>query len=120
MTPVDLAKDTKDTKTFLQNIKEEVKIHRLVILRDQHDLTAERFLDICSALGELDFRGFEQHSTSPSPFVLCVSNDATWGYKNVGTAGFHIDGGFLETPNEYSVYRIIKTPEKGAGTGKII
>lgn len=96
----------------IQQIKEDVTKHRIVVFRDQGIISGDRHVQISQWFGELDST-FYRHPRSPHLDVFRVSNDRREGCTGVGRTGWHIDGSFQPAPFGYSLYHIISVPEKG-------
>jgi hypothetical protein len=111
VTGIDLSAELPET--VVETIKKDLRVHKLLIFRDQGVISGEIQLRITRNFGEVEDRGFEQHSKSPDRLILRVSNDENEGFRDFGSAGFHIDGTFMEMPNAYSLYHIISNPRKG-------
>ncbi|KAL3867835.1 hypothetical protein ACJMK2_040681 [Sinanodonta woodiana] len=103
--------DTVPDKT-INDIKDLVHKHKILIFRDQGIITGERHVEISRWFGELEST-FYRHSRSPHPDVFRVSNDEKEGCTNVGRTGWHIDGSFLEAPFSFSIYHIVSVPKMG-------
>ncbi len=101
----------------IQQIKADVTKHRILIFRDQGDISGKRHVEISRWFGELDST-FYRHPRSPDLDVFRVSNDRNEGCTGVGRTGWHIDGSFQTAPFSYSLYHIVSVPEKG-DTGNI-
>ena len=102
-----------DLKTTIEKVKLLVHKHKVVVFRDQGILTGEEQIQISRWFGEMEDAGFEQHPKSPHRLILRVSNDENEGFREFGTSGFHIDGSFMEYPNDFSIYHITKVPDRG-------
>ena len=111
---ISLQKDPSEE--VIQRIKDDVTHHRLVVFRDQGDISGQRQVEISRWFGELEST-FYKHPHSPHPDVFRVSNDEAEGCRNVGRTGWHIDGSFQEAPFSYSLYHIVNVPDQG-DTGK--
>jgi len=107
---INLGQDLKEE--VIQQIKEDVRNHRIIVFRDQENITPEKHLEIGGWFGEIDST-FYNHPRSPHPDIFRVSNDSVEGCTNVGRRGWHIDGSFQEEPFSHSLYHIISVPQAG-------
>jgi taurine dioxygenase len=96
----------------IQMIKDDVHKHRILVFRDQGEISGARHVEICRWFGEPDST-FYKHPRSPHPDVFRVSNDESEGCRGVGRTGWHIDGSFQEAPFAYSFYHIVSVPKEG-------
>lgn len=96
----------------IEQIKEDVRQHRIVVFRDQDDLTPEKHIEIGGWFGNIEST-FYNHPKSPHRDIFRVSNDRTEGCTNVGRTGWHIDGSFQQAPFSHSLYHIISLPKAG-------
>ena len=97
---------------IIKRIKEEVHKHRLLIFKNQGEITGNRHVEISKWFGELEST-FYKHPKSPHPDVFRVSNVEEEGCRNVGRTGWHIDGSFMEKPFGYSLYYMHVVPKSG-------
>jgi len=111
VTGIDLTKEV--SKEVIELIKQEVRTHRLLVFRDQWNLSPERHLQIGRWFGKIEST-FYDHPASPHRDIFRVSNDRKEGCTGVGRTGWHIDGSFQEAPFSHSIYHIIETPSRGA------
>lgn len=100
----------------IAQIKADVTSHRIVVFRDQGDISGLRHVQISQWFGDLEST-FYKHPKSPHPDVFRVSNDEREGCTGVGRTGWHIDGSFQPAPFAYSLYHIVSVPQSGA-TGR--
>ena len=96
----------------IKRLKEEVHKHRLLLLKNQGEITGNRHVEISRWFGELEST-FYKHPRSPHPDVFRVSNVEEEGCRNVGRTGWHIDGSFMEKPFNFSLYYMHSVPEFG-------
>lgn len=97
----------------IRQIKQDIHKYRIMIFRDQGDVSGKRHVEISRWFGELDST-FYRHPASPDTDVFRVSNDEKHGCTGVGRTGWHIDGSFQQAPFDYSLYHIVHTPKKSA------
>lgn len=97
---------------IIKRIKEEVHKHRLLIFKNQGEITGDRHVEISKWFGELEST-FYKHPKSPHPDVFRVSNVEEEGCRNVGRTGWHIDGSFMKKPFCFSLYYMHSVPETG-------
>ncbi|XP_050544949.1 alpha-ketoglutarate-dependent taurine dioxygenase-like [Daktulosphaira vitifoliae] len=98
---------------IIDQIKQEVLKHRILIFKDQGNISGERHVEISKWFGELEST-FYKHPRSPHPDVFRVSNDRSEGCTGVGRSGWHIDGTFQPAPFAYSLYHMESVPKEGA------
>lgn len=103
---------TDPPQNVINQIKRDVHKFRVVVFRNQGDISGKRHVEISKWFGELDST-FYQHPASPDHDVFRVSNDEDEGCRGVGRTGWHIDGSFQPAPFAYSLYHIVKVPEQG-------
>nr|XP_002740180.1 PREDICTED: uncharacterized protein LOC100373488 [Saccoglossus kowalevskii] len=108
---IDLGKHVSDE--VIAQIKKDVTEHRILVFKDQHDISPERHVQISRWFGELESSAFYKHPKSPSQDIFRVSNDESEGCTNVGRTGWHIDGTFFPKPYSYSVYHMVHVPTNG-------
>ena len=96
----------------IQRLKEEVHKHRLLIFKNQGEITGDRHIEISKWFGKLEST-FYKHPRSPHPDVFRVSNVEEEGCRNVGRTGWHIDGSFMEKPFNFSLYYMHSVPKSG-------
>jgi taurine dioxygenase len=77
----------------IEQIKQDVTEHRILVFRDQLSLTPERHVEIGTWFGRIEST-FYNHPRSPLRDIFRVSNDPTEGCVNVGRTGWHVDGSF--------------------------
>ena len=102
----------KVSEDIIERLKEEVHKHRLILFKNQGEITGQRHVEISEWFGELEST-FYKHPRSPHPDVFRVSNVEEEGCQNVGRTGWHIDGSFMEKPFNFSVYYMHSVPESG-------
>ena len=98
---------------IIETIKKDVSKYRIMVFRDQGQISGERQVEISQWFGELD-SPFYKHPRSPHLDVFRVSNDEKEGCTGVGRTGWHVDGSFRPCPYSHSIYHIISVPRKGA------
>ena len=113
---IDLKKDVP--QPIIDQIKEDVHKHRILIFRDQGDVSGQRHVEISQWFGPLEST-FYKHHKSPHPDVFRVSNDESEGCTGVGRTGWHIDGSFQPAPFAYSLYHMAHVPKEG-DTGRAL
>ena len=96
-------------KTVIEKIKKDVAKHKIVVFRNQENLSPQKHLEIGRWFGNIKST-FYNHPKSPSLDIFRVSNDDTEGCTNVGRTGWHIDGSFMPAPFSHSLYHIISAP----------
>lgn len=106
-------------ESFIETVKKLVHQHRVVIFKDQGEISGERHVQMSRLFGNLDGTVFEgdplfSHPKCPHPCVHRISNDPEEGCTNAGRSGWHIDGSFLEMPHGYALYHMPAVPKKGA------
>lgn len=116
-----------DAEKFPGFLKEEIRnlVHqeRLVIFRDQRNITGKKHVEISEWFGPLD-SSFPKgdplylHPKCPHPDIHRISNDVSEGCTNAGRSGWHIDGSLLPRPFGYALYHMVEVPKTG-DTGMI-
>lgn len=76
-------------------------------------MSGERQIEITQWFGEVETAGFDLHPKAPDRRILRVSNDDDYGFTGFGTSGFHVDGSFMEAPNNFSIYHMVQAPTQG-------
>jgi len=99
-------------KDIIEVIKKDVTDHRILVFRNQKNISPERHLEIGRWFGDIEST-FYNHPKSPLRDIFRVSNDKSEGYTNVGRTGWHIDGSFQDKPFSHSLYHIINVPSAG-------
>ncbi|CAG2202619.1 unnamed protein product [Mytilus edulis] len=99
-------------ENVIEQIKNNVHEHRLVIFKNQSVISGDRQVEISKWFGNLEST-FYKHPRSPHPDVFRVSNDEDEGCTHVGRTGWHIDGSFMRKPFGYSLYYMFSVPLKG-------
>ena len=110
VTGVDLKNPVSED--VIKRLKEEVHKQRLLLFKNQGEITGQRHVEISKWFGELEST-FYKHPRSPHPDVFRVSNEEEEGCRNVGRTGWHIDGSFMEKPFNFSLYYMHFVPESG-------
>jgi len=95
MTSIDLS-----DQHFLQELRQDLIQHRVLLFRKQKNLSGQRQVDISNALGTVEST-FYKHPRSPHPDIFRVSNNEEEGCTGVGRSGWHIDGTFQMRPFSY-------------------
>lgn len=101
----------------IEELKKVVHKHRLVLFRNQTEITGDRHIEIARWFGEID-KTFPNHPKSPALGVFRLSNDWNQGHKGVGISGWHIDGSILEKPSSFALYHMVVAARTG-DTGTI-
>ena len=96
----------------IEQIKKDVHIHRMLIFKDQGQVSGQRHVEISKWFGELEST-FYKHPRSPHEDVFRVSNDEAEGCRNVGRTGWHIDGSFMRAPFAFALYHMYSVPITG-------
>ncbi|XP_035827341.1 alpha-ketoglutarate-dependent taurine dioxygenase isoform X2 [Aplysia californica] len=104
---------SEQSKDIIEKIKSDVHKHRLVIFKDQGQISGARHVQISEWFGDIEST-FYKHPKSPHPDVFRVSNDEREGCRNVGRTGWHIDGSFMMEPFNYAIYHMVSIPKTGA------
>ncbi|XP_063442120.1 alpha-ketoglutarate-dependent taurine dioxygenase-like [Mytilus trossulus] len=99
-------------ENVIEQIKNDVHKHKLVIFKKQSVISGDRQVEISKWFGNLEST-FYKHPRSPHPDVFRVSNDEDEGCTHVGRTGWHIDGSFMRKPFGYSLYYMFSVPLKG-------
>lgn len=107
------------TKELVEKIKKLVHEHRIVVFRDQGEVSGEKQVEISKWFGSIDGTVFEgdplfTHPKCPHPDVHRISNDPEEGCTNAGRSGWHIDGSFVQEPFGYALYHMPAVPKTGA------
>jgi taurine dioxygenase len=97
---LDLAAASPLPNEAIDQIKSDVKKHRLLIFKNQGLLSGATQVAFSSQLGQLEST-FYKHPRSPHPDIFRVSNDELEGCTGVGTTGWHVDGTFQPKPFKY-------------------
>jgi len=96
----------------VQKIKDDMNKYRVLIFKDQGQLSGARQVQISEQLGEIEST-FYKHPRSPHPDIFRVSNDEAEGCTNVGRTGWHIDGTFMAKPFKYQTMHFHSVCEGG-------
>ncbi|KAK9509661.1 hypothetical protein O3M35_006925 [Rhynocoris fuscipes] len=107
--------NTENRPEVIEQIKQDVTKHRLLVFKDQGVIAGDRHVEISKWFGKLEST-FYKHPKSPHPDVFRVSNDQYEGCTGVGRTGWHIDGSFQDAPFSYALYHMVNIPQKGATT----
>lgn len=107
------------TQAMVEKIKQLVHEHRIVIFREQGNVSGEKQVEISRWFGSLDGTVFKgdplfAHPKCPHPDVHRISNDPEEGCTNAGRSGWHIDGSFVQKPFGYALYHMPAVPKTGA------
>ncbi|KAI0210220.1 hypothetical protein LSAT2_005040 [Lamellibrachia satsuma] len=97
----------------IDQIKKDVQKYRIVIFRDQGQVSGKRQAEIGKWFGELD-SPFNHHPMSPDHDVLRLSNDEAEGFRGLGYQGFHIEGSHRPMPYPYVLYHMYHVPKRAA------
>ena len=100
------------SRDIIEQIKKDVHKYRIMIFRDQGNVSGKRHVEISKWFGELDST-FYRHPQSPDLDVFRVSNDDSEGCTGVGRTGWHVDGSFQPAPFAYALYHMYHVPKKG-------
>merc|ERR1719350_1550545 len=84
----------------VQQIKEDMRVYRVLLFKDQGKINGARQVQISKQLGEIEST-FYKHPRSPHPDIFRVSNDENEGCLLVGRSGWHVDGTFQPHPFKY-------------------
>ncbi|XP_045178049.2 alpha-ketoglutarate-dependent taurine dioxygenase-like [Mercenaria mercenaria] len=114
-----LTKQSTYSEELVEKIKKLVHKHRIVVFRDQGDVSGEKHVEISQWFGDIDGTVFEgdplfAHPKCPHPNVHRISNDPEEGCTNAGRSGWHIDGSFVQEPFGYALYHMPAVPKTGA------
>ncbi|XP_002736252.1 alpha-ketoglutarate-dependent taurine dioxygenase-like [Saccoglossus kowalevskii] len=102
-------------ENVIETIKKDVTEHRILIFKNQRNISPDKHVEIGRWFGELESTSFYKHPKSPSLNIFRVSNDASEGQVGVGNTGWHIDGQYLQKPCSYSIYHMVNI-SRGAET----
>jgi len=103
----------KLSNEIVEMIKQDVTEHRLLVFKNQDQMTPELHLHVGRWFGEIEST-FYNHPKSPHRDIFRVSNLRSEGCTNVGRTGWHIDGSFQEAPFSHSLYHIVNVPRDSA------
>ncbi|MGE0309353.1 MAG: TauD/TfdA dioxygenase family protein [Acidimicrobiia bacterium] len=110
---LDLAEEL--TEEALQKIKEAFLSHKVLVFRDQHNLTPERHARLGRYFGDLEVHPFQDHVDGiPEVTVLRTDLNPTESERN--EAIFHSDTSWRATPSLGSILRAIDVPPFGRDT----
>jgi len=99
-------------QAIVDRIREDMRKHRVLVFKDQGQISGARQVEISKQLGEIEST-FYKHPKSPHPDIFRVSNDETEGCTNVGRTGWHIDGTFQPMPFKYQTMHFHSMCEGG-------
>ena len=71
---------------LIESLKRDISTYRLLIFKNQNELTAEKQVELSEHLGKIEST-FYKHPASPHPDVFRVSNDPEVGCTGVGRTG---------------------------------
>jgi alpha-ketoglutarate-dependent taurine dioxygenase len=74
------------TTELIESLKRDISTYRLLIFKNQNQLTAEKQVELSEELGDIEST-FYKHPQSPHPDVFRVSNDSEVGCTGVGRTG---------------------------------
>lgn len=111
---VDLSKVNISDDAFVDQVKQDLLEHRVVLFRNQKNLSGQRQVDISNMLGKVQST-FYKHPKSPHPDIFRVSNNEEEGCTNVGRSGWHIDGTFQERPFRFQTMYFPSVMTNGGG-----
>lgn len=116
---IQLAEVHKFPEFLKEEIRQLVHQERLVIFRDQGEVSGQKHVEISEWFGPLDTsvqKGdpLYTHPKCPHPSIHRISNDAKEGCRDAGRSGWHIDGSLLHRPFGYALYHMVKVPMTGA------
>nr|XP_006818384.1 PREDICTED: uncharacterized protein LOC102802154 [Saccoglossus kowalevskii] len=100
----------------IEQIKKDVTEHRLLIFKDQHNISPNGHVRIGRWFGDLESSFFTQHPKSPLRDIYRVSNDGSEGLRAIGTTSWHSDCLYLPKFCSYSIFHVINV-SKEAETG---
>lgn len=109
---VDLTTINMKNPAFLDQLKRDLIQHRVLLFRNQQNLTGQRQVEISKMLGTVTST-FYKHPESPHPDIFRVSNNEDVGCTNVGRSGWHIDGTFMMRPFSYQTMYFESVVEGG-------
>jgi alpha-ketoglutarate-dependent taurine dioxygenase len=90
--------------------------HRLVLFRNQDDLSAAAQIELVKRFCSLEST-FYKHPHSPHPDIFRVSKRRGGGCTHVGRSGWHIDGSFQEEGGfDMMTMHFVRALEGGCGT----
>lgn len=75
------------TSELIDSLKRDISTYRLLIFKNQNQLTPEKQVELSGLLGEIE-SSFYKHPQSPHPDVFRVSNDPKVGCTGVGRTGY--------------------------------
>ncbi|XP_006818385.1 alpha-ketoglutarate-dependent taurine dioxygenase-like [Saccoglossus kowalevskii] len=101
----------------MEQIKKDVIEHRLLIFKDQHNISPERHVRFSRWFGDLESSTFTPHPKSPLRDIYRVSNDGSEGQRGTGTLAWHSDCLYMSTICSYTLFHMINV-SKEAETGK--
>ncbi|XP_002736251.3 uncharacterized protein LOC100366463 [Saccoglossus kowalevskii] len=95
-----------------EQIKKDVTEHRILIFKDQHNISPKRHVRISRWFGDLESSFFTQHPKSPLRDIYRVSNDKSEGLRAVGTAAFHTDCLYLPRLCSHAIYHMVNVSKE--------
>ncbi|XP_053385812.1 uncharacterized protein LOC128550577 [Mercenaria mercenaria] len=95
------------TDEFIEEIKKIYHEERIVIFKDQGEISGQKQVQISKWFGDLDGTVFKDdplfaHKKCPPPSVHRISKHPEEGCTNAGRSGWHIDGIYVEAPYSYA------------------
>ncbi|KAL5017589.1 hypothetical protein ScPMuIL_007178 [Solemya velum] len=96
----------------IEEIRKAIHKHRLLLFRNQTELTASQHVEVAEWFGEIA-EPISNHPTTPNRAILRLSNDWREGYRGVGTKGWHVDFSEKKKPNSFSLYHMVAAAQKG-------
>ena len=100
VTGIDLNTFDLSTPGFVEVLKEDIKKHRLLLFKEQGQVSGDRQVEISELLGTVVSR-FNRHWKSPHPGVFRISNDPEEGLAKRDVPAWHVDGCFMRAPFQY-------------------
>jgi taurine dioxygenase len=110
---LDLAAASPFSDELIDQLKSDIRQHRLIIFKNQGLVPGETQVAFSSRLGTIESTFFK-HPRSPHPDVFRVSNDEGEGCTGVGTTGWHVDGTFQPKPFKYMTMHFHSVCEGGS------
>ncbi|XP_077866647.1 alkylsulfatase-like [Saccoglossus kowalevskii] len=96
----------------IEQIKKDVTEHRLLIFKDQHNISPNGHVRIGRWFGDLESSFFTQHPKSPLRDIYRVSNDGSEGLRAIGTTSWHSDCLYLPKFCSYSIFHVINVSKE--------
>ncbi|XP_002736249.1 alpha-ketoglutarate-dependent taurine dioxygenase-like [Saccoglossus kowalevskii] len=91
----------------IEQIKQDVTEHRILIFKDQHEISPKRHVRISRWFGDLESSFFTQHPKSPLRDIYRASNDKSEGIRPVGNEEFHTDCLYLPKVCSHGIYQMV-------------